>query len=85
MSEYKEQTDPTPTDIELLTQNVAALTMAIQTQNDVLLCLLHKFNVDSDLPVWTTKEGVEKEVGPKIQACIEAVRKVYGRSETDKD
>lgn len=78
---YEEKTDPTPTDIELLTQNVAALTVAIQTQNDVLLVLLH--NLDLKIPDWKEKADVEKEVGPKIQACIEAMRKVYGRSETD--
>lgn len=79
---YEEQTDPTPTDIELLTQNVAALTLAIQTQNDVLLVLLH--NLDLKIPDWKEKADVEKEVGPKIQACVEAMRKIYGRSETDK-
>lgn len=80
---YEEKTDPTPTEIELLTQNVAALTVAIQTQNDVLLVLLH--NLDLKIPDWKEKTDVEKEVGPKIQACIEAMRKIYGRSETDKD
>lgn len=79
---YEEQTDPTPTDIELLTQNVAALTLAIQTQNDVLLVLLH--NLDLKIPDWKEKADVEKEIGPKIQACVEAMRKIYGRSETDK-
>ena len=82
---YEEKTDPTPTEVELLTHNVAALTMALQTQNDILLCLLHKFDVEKDLPVWITKEGVEEEVGPKIKACVEAIRKVYGPSETDKN
>lgn len=80
---YEEKTDPTPTDLELLTQNVAALTMAIQTQNDVLLVLLH--NLDLKMPDWKEKTDIEKEVGPKIQACLEAVRKVYGRSKADKD
>lgn len=79
---YEEKTDPTPTDLELLTQNVAALTMAIQTQNDVLLVLLH--NLDLKIPDWKEKTDIEKEVGPKIQACIEAMRRVYGRSKTDK-
>lgn len=79
---YEEKTDPTPTEIELLTKNVAALTLAIQTQNDVLLVLLH--NLDLKMPDWKEKTDIEKEVGPKIEACIEAMRKVYGRSETDK-
>lgn len=81
---YEEKENKDAEVLDLLTRNVAALTVAIQTQNDVILCLLHKLNVDSDLPVWTTKEEVEKEVGPKVQACVEAVRKIYGRSETDK-
>ena len=82
---YEEKEDKDTEVIDLLTRNVAALTVAIQTQNDVILCLLHKFNVDSDLPAWTAKEEVEKEMGPKIQACVEAVRKIYGHSEADKD
>lgn len=81
---YEEKTDPTPTDIELLTQNVAALTVAIQTQNDIILCLLHKFELNHDLPLWTTKEAMEKDVGPKVKACIESVRRLYGHPETDK-
>ncbi len=81
---YEEKTDPTPTDIELLTQNVAILTSAIQTQNDIILCLLHKFNMNQDLPFWLTKEGMEEEVGPKVKACVESVRGLYGHSETDK-
>lgn len=80
---YEEKTDPTPTEIELLTKNVAVLTLAIQTQNDVLLVLLH--NLDLKMPDWKKKTDIEKEVGPKIEACIEAMRKVYGRSEADKD
>lgn len=81
---YEEKTDPTPTDIELLTQNVAILTSAIQTQNDIILCLLHKFELNHDLPLWTTKEAMEEDVGPKVKACIESVRRLYGHSETDK-
>lgn len=72
------------TDIELLTESVAALTLAVQTQNDIVLCLLHKFELNHDLPLWTTKEKMEEDVGPKVQACIESVRRLYERSETDK-
>lgn len=67
----------------MLTESVAELTMAVRTQNDVLLVLLH--NLDLKIPDWKEKADVEKEVGPKIQACIEAVKRVYGRSEADKD
>lgn len=79
---YEEKTDPTPTEVELLAQNVAALTMAIQTQNDVLLVLLH--NLDLKIPDWKTKTDVEKEVGPKIQKCMELIRGIYGPGEADK-
>lgn len=82
---YKEKGGKAPTDIDYLTQTVAMLTDAVKVQNDVILCLLHKFNLNHDLPLWLTKEGLEEDVGPKVQACIEAVRKVYGRSETNKD
>lgn len=84
MSEYKEQTDPTPTEVELLTQNVAALTIAVQTQNAVIMCLLHKLNIETDLPTFQDKESFEKEMTEKVDACDKAIRKIYGRSETDK-
>lgn len=81
----KEVIDKKLDPIDFLTESVAELSVALQVQNDVILCLLHKFDVDSDLPVWTTKKGIEDEVGPKVQACIKAVREVYGRSKADKD
>lgn len=84
MSEYKEQTDPTPTEVELLTQNVAALTVAVQTQNAVIMCLLHKLNIETDLPTFQNKEAFEKEMAAKVDACDKAIRKIYERSETDK-
>lgn len=85
MSEYKEQTDPTPTEAELLTQNVAALTVAVQTQNAVIMCLLHKLNIETDLPTWQNKETFEKEMAKKVDACDKAIRKIYGHPEADKD
>lgn len=85
MSEYKEQTDPTPTEVELLTQNVAALTVAVQTQNAVIMCLLHKLNIETDLPTWQNKEIFEKEMAAKVDACDKAIRKIYEHSEADKD
>lgn len=84
MSEYKEQTDPTPTEVELLTQNVAALTVAVQTQNAVIMCLLHKLNIETDLPTFQNKEAFEKEMAAKVDACDKAIRKIYGPSKTDK-
>lgn len=74
----------TVSDIEILTETVASLTMAMRTQNDIILCLLHKFDLVHDLPLWTTKEDMEKDVEPKVQACIESVRRLYGRGEDDK-
>lgn len=82
MTEIKEADDKQLTDIMILTQTVAELTGAVRTHNDILLCLLHKFELDKDLPTWATKEEVEGDVGAKIQACIEAIRRVYGPSET---
>lgn len=83
---YKEKTDPTPTDIELLTQNVAILTHAVQVQNEVIMCLLEKFDPDNDLPIYyNSKESFEREMNKKVEACVKAIRKIYGRSETDKN
>lgn len=67
----------------MLTESVAELMMAVKTQNDVLLVLLH--NLDLKIPDWKKKADIEKEVGPKIQSCIELMRSIYGRSEVDKD
>lgn len=84
MSEYEESDDREIREVELLTETVAQLAATVQTQNDILLCLLHKFEPDHDLPFWITKEGMEKEITPKVEACIEAVRRAYGPSEADK-
>lgn len=73
------------TDIELLTETVATLTLAVQTQNNIILCLLHKFNIETDLPTWQNKGVFEKEMVTKVDACDKAIRKIYGHSETDKD
>lgn len=67
---------------KVISESLAMLAHAIQVQNDVLLVLLH--TLDLKIPDWKEKADIEKEVGPKVQACIEAVRKVYGRSETNK-
>lgn len=69
-------------DIEILTETVGQLTLAVQTQNDILLCLLHQLDIKD--PNWKNTEDIEKEVGPKIEACVNAVRKAYGPSKTDK-
>lgn len=82
--EKKTSEDREISDIEILTETVAQLAAAINTQNDIIICLLHKFDVEKDLPYWSTKEGLEEEMGPKVEACMKAVRKLYGHSETDK-
>lgn len=81
--EHKEITDK-ELDMKVMADTIVMLSSAIQTQNDILLCLLHKFELNHDLPLWTTKEAMEKDVGPKVKACIESVRRLYGHSETDK-
>lgn len=80
----EEKTDKEVSELDLLTQNLAALTAAVQTQNDVLLCLLHNFDLVHDTPMWVSKEALEEDVKPKVQACIEAVRNAYGQFKTDK-
>lgn len=68
--------------VAMLTESVAELAVAVKTQNDVLLVLLH--TLDLKIPDWKDKADIEKEVGPKIQACVELVRSLYGHPETDK-
>lgn len=80
----EEQTDREVKTIELLTANVAMLTEALKHQNAVLMVLLNHFNIKMDMPHWQTQEDVEKAVGPKIQACVDLMKRVYGPSETDK-
>lgn len=82
MAKVEEKVGKELDDIGVLSNTVAMLAHAVQTQNDVLLILLH--NLDLKIPDWKEKADIEKEIGPKIQACIEAVRKVYGRGETNK-
>lgn len=72
-----------PLTIEEVADTVALLSAALQAQNDVILVLASKLEL-SDIPDWKTKDEVEEKVGPKINACMEAVRKVYGHSEADK-
>ena len=69
--------------IEDLADTVAMLTVTVQTMNDVLLVLATQIDT-SQLPQWKTKEDIEKEVGPKIQKCIELIKDTYGHGETDK-
>ena len=81
---YEEKEAKEVKELEVITASIAQLTMAIQTQNEVLLCLLHKMDINSDLPTFQNKEMFEKEMGEKVEACVKAIRKIYGPSETDK-
>lgn len=81
---YTEAKDGKAPELEIITENLAAITAMIQTQNDILLVLANKLNVETDMPDCKTKEEFEKSVGPKIQACINAIRGIYGPGETDK-
>ena len=78
----KEETGKELDAVAMLTESVAELTVAVKIQNDVMLVLLH--TLDLKIPDWKDKADIEKEVRPKIEACIEAMRRVYERSETDK-
>ncbi len=80
----KEVNDKSVSELEIMAETVAQLAAAVETQNAVILCLLHNFSLTHDLPLWLTKEGMEEDVGPKVKACIESVRRLYGHSETDK-
>lgn len=70
-------------DLELITENLAALTAAVQTLNDVQLVLLHNVK-NLELPEWEKLEDIEKDVGEKVTNCIKSVRKVYGQRQADK-
>lgn len=78
---YEEKEGHQANEIEILTQNIAALAVAVETQNDIIICLLHHLD---KIPEWKDREELEKEMNPKIQGCIKAVRKAYGQLETDK-
>lgn len=69
---------------QIITETLAMLTHEVRLQNDIIFCLLHKFDMTHDLPLWTTKEAMEEDVGPKVKACIESVRSLYGHPEIDK-
>lgn len=79
----EEQLDKEVSELDLLTQNLAALTAAVQTLNDVQLVMLHNMK-DMKMPDWKSKSDVENDVSQKVIDCIKAVRKVYGQHETDK-
>lgn len=82
MTKVKEVEDNDVTELAIMAESIAQLQMAVTIQNNILLCLLHKFNPEEDLPCWTTPAGAEEELEPKIKACKDAIRKIYGPGET---
>lgn len=82
--EHKEITDK-ELDLRVMADTIVMLTSAVQTQNAVIMCLLHKLNIETDLPTFQNKETFEKEMVAKVDACDKAIRKIYGHSEADKD
>lgn len=81
--EHEEITDK-ELDLRVMADTIVMLSSAVQTQNSVILCLLHKLNVETDLPTQQNREVFDKEMAAKVDACDKAIRKIYGRSETDK-
>lgn len=72
--------------INILTQNVAALTFAIQSLNSVVLALLNDRVQGGDfkVPEWKNKEEAEKAIGKVAEECIKKVNKAYGLGKTNK-
>lgn len=67
---------------DFLTQSIAALTKAVQVQNDILVVLL--YNLDLKMPDWKSVKDADADITKKIEDCVKAVRKVYdGPSETN--
>lgn len=71
-------------DLRVMADTIVMLTSAVQAQNSVIICLLHKLNIETDLPTFQDKETFEKEMAAKVDACDKAIRKIYERSETNK-
>ena len=82
MTKIKEVEDNDVTELAIMAESIAQLQMAITIQNDIILCLLHKFNPEEDLPSWVTTAGAEEELEPKIKACRDVIRKIYGPGKT---
>lgn len=82
MTKIKEVEDKDVTELAIMAESIAQLQMAVTIQNDIILCLLHNFNLNHDLPLWLTKEGAEEELEPKIKACRDVIRRIYGPGKT---
>lgn len=81
----KEVTDERVPELEIITQTMAQLVSTVQTQNDIILVLLHNMKrLGLEMPEWDSLEAINKDVSEPIKDCVKAVRKTYGPSETDK-
>lgn len=81
----KENVGRKVTDVELLTRTVEQLTAAVQTQNDVILVLLHNMKrLGLEMPDWSSPKDVSDDISEPIKECVKVIRKAYGPSETDK-
>lgn len=80
MPEIKEVKDKELREIDLLTETVGELTAALEGMNEALLVIL--YNLDLKIPDWKDRLDIEQEVGPKIEACQEAVRRIYAKDTT---
>ena len=69
--------------INLLTENLAALAFSLQSLNSVVLSIVHNIP-DFKVPEWKDAKEVEDELGKVITECIEKVNKLYGLGKADK-
>lgn len=70
--------------ISILTQNVAALTFAVEALNSVVMSVVHSIKDQIEVPDWKTQEDVEKDVGEIVNKCIKKVTEANGPREADK-
>lgn len=77
----KEITDKELSVVDMLTESVVELSYAVQTQNAIILVLLH--NSDLKLPEWKSLEDVQNDVGAKVEKCTELIRSLHGHDQTN--
>lgn len=81
----KEVNDERVPELEIITQTMAQLVSTVQTQNDIILVLLHNMKrLGLEMPEWDSLEAINKDISEPIRDCVKAVRKIYGPSKTDK-
>lgn len=67
--------------LDILTNNMAAMLSMIQTLNDVVLVLLHN-HPELEIPEWKDIEEVNAELSDTIKNCVAAIRKA-GKEKKD--